>query len=230
MDKEKSLSEKESLALIAATIQAAKGGYYHDSGLGAILWGTAISMAGFLTFFTLYFKWEIKFDWWFLVLFALIPQIFISVREMKEKVVRTHTGRALDIVWTIFGVSIFAAIFYMYLAPHMLMKFMEEDGRILFSKVIATGEISDYRLTFVPSPGSLFLLLYALPTIITGVVQKFWPMIIGAIITYLFFIISLYTRNPIDQLLMGVSGLVNWLIPGLILRNNYRKARNNAHV
>jgi hypothetical protein len=55
-------------------------------------------------------------------------------------------------------------------------------------------------------------------------------MIIGAIITYIFFIISIYTPNLVDQLLMGVAGLVNWLIPGIILRRNYLKARNNAHV
>jgi hypothetical protein len=198
--------------------------------MGAILWGTVISLAGFLTFFTLHFKWENNFDWWLLVLFAFVPQIFISIREKREKVVKTQTGLVLDIVWIIFGLSIFAVIFYMHKSPQMYMKFFVEDGMTLLSKNIATGEIKDYWLTIVPSPGSLLLLLFAMPTIITGVVQKFWPMIIGAIITYLFFIISIYTRNPIDQLMMGVAGLVNWLIPGLILRKNYLKARNKAHV
>jgi hypothetical protein len=110
------------------------------------------------------------------------------------------------------------------------MKFLAEEGTALYSKNMATGEMQEYWLPSVPSPGSLLLLLYALPTIITGVVQKFRPMIIGAIITYIFFIISIYTPNLVDQLLMGVAGLVNWLIPGIILRRNYLKARNNAHV
>lgn len=226
MEKEKILSETESLRLITATIQEAKGGYYHDSGIGAILWGTVISIAGFLTFFTLYFKWENNFDWWLLALFALVPQIYISVKEKREKVVQTHIGLVLDTVWIIFGLCIFAAIFYMHKAPQMQMEFLAEDGTALFSKNIATGEIKDYWLSIVPSPGSLLLLLYAMPTIITGVVQKFRPMIIGAIITYIFFIISIYTRNPFDQLMMGIAGLVNWLIPGIILRKNYLKARN----
>jgi hypothetical protein len=65
---------------------------------------------------------------------------------------------------------------------------------------------------------------------VTGVVQKFRPMIYGAIVTYIFFVLSLYTRNPVDQLLMGVSGLINWLIPGLILRKRYLKAENPKHV
>jgi hypothetical protein len=52
MDAENKLSEAESLRLIAATIQEAKGGYYHDSGIGSIFWGAVISFAGLMTFLT----------------------------------------------------------------------------------------------------------------------------------------------------------------------------------
>lgn len=224
------LSERESLQLIAATIQEAKGGYYHDSGIGSIFWGAVISFAGLMTFFTLQFNWDIDFDWWLLALIALVPQLFISIREGKQKVVKTHVGRALDIVWIIFGFSIFATIFYFNVSAQMHMKFLSENGITLFSKNQVTGETLSYSLNVAPSPGSLLLLLYALPTMVTGVVQKFRPMIFGALITYVFFVISLYTRNPVDQLLMGISGLLNWLIPGLILRNRYRKAEKLQHV
>lgn len=230
MDAENKLSEAESLRLIAATIKEAKGGYYHDSGIGSIFWGAVISFAGLMTFFNLQFKWEIDFDWWLLALVALVPQIFISLREGKQKVVKTHVGRALDMVWILFGFSIFAIIFYFNMSAQNFMKFMAENGTALLSKNLATGEISNYTLSVAPSPGSLLLLLYAFPTMVTGVVQKFRPMIFGAIITYVFFIISLYTRNPADQLLMGISGLLNWLIPGLILRNRYLKAEKLQHV
>jgi hypothetical protein len=230
MDAENKLSEAESLRLIAATIQEAKGGYYHDSGIGAIFWGAVISFAGLMNFFTLQFKWEIDFDWWLLALVALVPQIFISLREGKQKVVKTHVGRALDMVWILFGFSIFAIILYFNVSAQTYMKFLTEDGIALFFKDPATGEIRDYKLNVAPSPGSLLLLLYAFPTMVTGVVQKFRPMIYGAIVTYIFFVLSLYTRNPVDQLLMGVSGLINWLIPGLILRKRYLKAENPKHV
>jgi hypothetical protein len=161
---------------------------------------------------------------------ALVPQIFISLRESKQKVVKTHVGRALDMVWILFGFSIFAIIFYMNFSPVMYMRFLVEDGNALLLKDLATGQTRDYRMMVAPSPGSLLLILYAFPTMVTGVVQKFRPMIYGAIITYLFFVISIYTRNPIDQLLMGISGLLNWLIPGLILRKRYLKAEKSKHV
>jgi hypothetical protein len=230
MHEEKSLSEKESLKIITEMIVQAKGGYYHDSGIGAILWGSVVGFAGFMSFFQLYFNWSWEFDWWLLALFAIIPQIFISIKEKKNNVVKTHAGLALDTVWVIFGISIFCIIFYVNQAPYMANFFLEEDGIQLLKKDLATGELSPYRMTIAPSVGSLLLLIYAIPTMVTGVVKKFWPMIVGAIITYVFFVISLYTRNPIDQLLMGISGLVNWLIPGLMLKFRYNKSTDKANV
>ncbi len=230
MDNEKILSEKESLKLITEMITQAKGGYYHDSGIGAILWGTVVSFSGFMTFFTLYFNWNIAFDWWLITLFALIPQYFISRHEKRQKVVKTHLGLALDIVWIVFGISIFGILIYIHKAPQMFTLFMEQNGYQLLQKNINSGEITSYALTIAPSVGSLLLLIYAIPTLVTGVVMKFRPMIIGALITYVFFMISLFTRNPMDQLLMGISGLVNWLIPGMILWISYNKRRANAHV
>ncbi|HSK13365.1 MAG TPA: hypothetical protein VK907_09130, partial [Phnomibacter sp.] len=230
MENEQQFSEKESLRLITEMIQQAKAGYYHDSGIGPILWGTVVSIAGFMTFFTLHFNWDIEFDWWLLVLLALIPQYFISKMERSQKVVKTHVGRALDMVWLVYGISIFAILFYVQVAPGMTSKFMEESNTILLRKDLISGEISEYQFGMAHSPGSLLLLMFAFPTIITGVVQRQWPMIIGALVTYLFFIISIYTRNPIDQLMMGTAGLINWLIPGLILRKKYMAQRSPAHV
>jgi hypothetical protein len=230
MDSEKVLSEKDSLRLITEMIAQAKGGYYHDSGIGSILWGTVVSFSGFMTFCTLYFKWDIGFDWWLITLFALIPQVFIARHEKKLKVVKTHLGLALDTVWIVFGVSIFAILVYIHMAPHMANVFMKQDGFELLRKNLDSGELMPYTMEIAPSVGSLLLLVYAIPTLVTGVVMKFKPMIIGAIITYVFFVISLYTRNPIDQLLMGFSGLVNWLIPGLMLRAKYNQSRQTEHV
>lgn len=230
MDSEKKISERESLKIIADMIAEAKGGYYHDSGLGSILWGTVVGFAGFMTFFQLNFNWSWSFDWWLLALFALVPQLFIYLRERKEKIVKTHVGLALDAVWVIFGISIFAIIFYIHRAPQMANFFLLEDGFQLLKKNIETGDMIPYHLTIAPSAGSLLLLIYAFPTMVNGVVKKFWPMIIGAAITYVFFVISLYTRNHIDQLFMGIAGTVNWLIPGLMLRKKYMQSRKSVHV
>ena len=65
---------------------------------------------------------------------------------------------------------------------------------------------------------SLFLMLFGLPTFITGGMFRFKPMIAGGIICWILFGISLYTGLKINMLLMAVAALSAWLIPGIILR------------
>jgi hypothetical protein len=65
---------------------------------------------------------------------------------------------------------------------------------------------------------SLFLMLFGLPTFITGGMFRFKPMIIGAMICWILFAVSLYTELKINLLLMALAALSAWLIPGIILR------------
>ncbi len=65
---------------------------------------------------------------------------------------------------------------------------------------------------------SLFLMLFGLPTFITGGMFRFKPMIMGGMICWVLFIISLYMDLKINLLLMALSALSAWLIPGIILR------------
>lgn len=230
MDSDKKLSEQESLELITSMIQQARAGYFHDSGTGAILWGSVVGFAGLMMFFDSYFGWNTGFDWWLLALFALVPQFYISYRESRSKTIKTDIGRTLDIVWVVFGISIFLVLYYANVAPESAGEFLKQDGKILLQQNVATGETTPYEFGMSPSPGSLLLMLYALPTMITGWSKKFKPMIIGALLTYGFFIVSLYTRTYLDNLLMGLAGLINWLIPGIMLRQMYLKALNKKNV
>lgn len=73
------------------------------------------------------------------------------------------------------------------------------------------------------SSASLIMMLYGIPTFITGGIFKFKPMIVGGIICWVFSIISIYTPFKTDMLLMAACGLFAWLIPGIILWNRYKK-------
>lgn len=70
---------------------------------------------------------------------------------------------------------------------------------------------------------SLFLMLFGLPTFITGGMFRFKPMIIGAMICWILFAVSLYTEFKINLLLMALSALSAWLIPGIILRKKCKR-------
>ena len=70
---------------------------------------------------------------------------------------------------------------------------------------------------------SLIMMLYGIPTFITGGIFKFKPMILGGIICWVLSIVSMYTPYTTDMLLMAACGLFAWLIPGIILWNRYKK-------
>jgi hypothetical protein len=75
---------------------------------------------------------------------------------------------------------------------------------------------------------SLFLMLFGMPTFITGGMFRFKPMIIGGVICWALFGISLYTDLKINMLLMALAALSAWLIPGIILRKKCSRLAQQA--
>lgn len=224
-DDDKALTEQESLAIITEMIGKARN-HFHESGTSALLWGCVVSFCGFASFAQSYWNFRLGFDVWLLALIAVVPQVIISIREGRRYRVKTHTQAAIDTVWTIYGFSIFALVFYLNIVPsvtdHLLVT---EDHIQLFQKNLTTGVISPFHV-FPPSSTSLFLILYAFPTICTGILTKFKPMLTGAVICYVLFIASLFTASTYDYLLMAFAGICNWLIPGIILRKRYLRAKH----
>ena len=76
---------------------------------------------------------------------------------------------------------------------------------------------------------TLFMMLYGIPTFITGGIAKFKPMIFGGLLCWALSILSLYSSFSTNMLLMAVCGLFAWLISGVILWNRYQKQRE-VHV
>ena len=132
-------------------------------------------------------------DVWLLTIIAIIPQVYFSIKENKKRGFASYEGNTLSAVWIAFSVSIFITSFY-------------------FGTHKVSGDSS-----------SLFMMLYAIPTFITGVVTKFKPMMYGGIFCWIASITSMYTTLEADFLLMAACGLFAWLIPGIILWNRYKK-------
>lgn len=227
MAEEKPLSQQESLQLITEMIGKAKN-HFHESGTSAILWGSVIGLAGLVNFAEGYWNFDIGFDIWLIVLAAIIPQVFIAVRESRRKKIVTHTEAAVDAAWMAYGISIFALIFYFNIVPGVTDKLLAEEGVSLLKKA-ADGSTTQLHY-FIPSAGSLLLLLYAIPTLATGIAHRFRPMFWAAILCYVFFVISCFTTNTYDMLLNGLAGIFNWLIPGLILRRRYYRHQKAVNV
>ncbi|MFY7900712.1 MAG: hypothetical protein ACOVNY_11055 [Chitinophagaceae bacterium] len=229
METEKQLSQQESLKLITEMIQKAKGSHFHENGTSAILWGAVVGFCGIMSFAQYTWQFSIGFDVWGLTFLALIPQIFIAVKEQKNKIVKTHEQTVLDAVWVVYGISIFAVIFYMNVVPNASIELLAKDHIQLLKKDTITGEIKPWK-PFVLSASSILMIIYAFPTLVTGLAKKFQPMIIGGIVCYGLFIASLFTSSVFDALLSGLAGICNWLIPGIILRKRYLKTKRSLHV
>ncbi|MBP9099207.1 MAG: hypothetical protein KBF74_10360 [Ferruginibacter sp.] len=218
---EKELNEQESLSLISEMIQKAKSSF-HESGTSAILWGSVVAFCGLVSFMQAQFSFNIGFNVWLLIFVAVIPQVYITIREKKKKFVKSHQAAATDNVWLVYAISLVAVLLYQNIVPSVSNKLVLNDGIQLLQKNIETGEMKNFYF-FIPGMASIYLIIYAFPTIATGLINKFKPMIWGAVVCYALFVISLYTSFKYDMLMLGLAGIANWLIPGLILRDRYNK-------
>jgi hypothetical protein len=68
-------------------------------------------------------------------------------------------------------------------------------------------------------------MLYGIPTFITGGACKFSIMLWGGILCWACAVIAIYTNREMDQLLVGVSAILAWFIPGILMEIDYRKAK-----
>ncbi len=103
---------------------------------------------------------------------------------------------------------------------------------IIMDYVWSTFAICMFLLSFYsnmvhPSHSTaLTMMLFGIPTFITGGIRKFKPMIIGGIICWICSLASLYFSYPNTLLLMAISAVSAWLLPGIILRRNYLKLKH----
>jgi hypothetical protein len=72
---------------------------------------------------------------------------------------------------------------------------------------------------------SIYMLVYGIPTIITGMVLKFKSMLWGGLCCWAFSIASVFFSYPYPFLFTSASAIAAWLIPGIIINNAYRKQK-----
>ena len=212
---EKKLSEKESLNLIAQMINKAKDSC-HDTGIAAIMWGAVIAICSLVRLSEIHFGYELPFDIYWLTFTAVSPQIYFTVKEKKQRKAKAYGDVFFDNLWMAFGICIFLMIFITSSIYNELKPMAEEYQKL-------SGRSVPFHIYEFSS--SFFLLLYGLPTFVTGVSMKFKPMLWGGLLCWVCCIITLYTTIKIDLILIAVSSIFAWFIPGLIMEKDYRNAK-----
>jgi len=214
---DKELSHEESLKLISSMIGQAKDAY-HDTGIGAMLWGIVIAICSIVKFTEIHFDYRLPFDIFLLTIVAIIPQIIISAKEQRNRnrSVKTYDEVFLKYIWIGFGIAIFLLIFINNAVFQSWQPVAKEYTAL-------TGNAPSFRFSeFVPA---YFLLLYGLPTFITGTACHFKPMLWGGIFCWVCCLITLYSNTETDMLLTALSALVAWFFPGLLMKREYQKSK-----
>ncbi|HEY6064478.1 MAG TPA: hypothetical protein VIV35_12755 [Chitinophagaceae bacterium] len=212
---EKQLTEKDGLDLISTMINQAKNAY-HDTGMSAMLWGAVVAICSLVKFAELQFNYRLPFDIYWLTVVAIIPQVFISIKENKERKVITYDDIYMNYLWLGFGITIGLMILVVNVMGHDWQPVADEYYKL-------AGKKSSFQVyEFV---GPLFLILYGMPTFVTGAACKFKPMLWGGILCWVCCIISVFTPVKIDLLLIAVSAVFAWLIPGIIMERDYKKKK-----
>ncbi|MEP7253011.1 MAG: hypothetical protein ABI683_11550 [Ginsengibacter sp.] len=190
---EKTLSEKESLQLITGMISQAKN-YYYESGLGALLWGFTNLICFVLMYSMETFSWfKFPFNPFYLMIITFLLQFYFDRKERKYKQTVTFKNEACKYIWLTFGISVLI--------------------------LTIAGALANIGYIVLP----LLLLLFGIPTFLTGCITKFKPFIIGGIACWIFCIIAFLYKGNITYLLVAMGAGIAWIIPGFILRTRFSK-------
>ena len=192
-ENEKQMTEAESLSIISGMINRAKN-RFSETGTLYLLWGWVILFCCLTQFVSLlFFKSEMGDRVWILTWVAVIYQFFYLAKRKKREKVKTYTDEIISFVWITFVSCGFVLVYV-----------------LLFQKA--------YR-----SINPAILVLYGMPTFLSGIILKFRPLIIGGICCWLLALISPFVTPVYHLLLLSSAVIVAWIIPGYLLRAKYKK-------
>lgn len=192
------MTEKESMELITSMINKAKN-RVGETGKLYLLWGWLIFICCTVQFIGLhFFHFEKIYYVWFLTWVLLIYQIFFLSRERKKRKVKTYTGEINSFVWIVFFISM------------MLVFFIG-------------SYLKKYEMI-----NPLLLVLYGMPTFLSGIILKFKPLVIGGMCCWALSIFSVFIPAEYQLLLIAAAVIAAWIIPGYLLKKNYKKVNHGV--
>lgn len=192
---EKELTKEESLTLIQQMIRVARDDH-RENGEGWLIWGWLLFTASVLSFAfaALRIRGYIGFTWTAMLVVGLVIYVFGHVRKQRLKKVKTYLEDLLDKLGTAFFVS-------------------------LFLMIAASSLGGDQNFGF-----GYYYILYAFWMYIHGSAIRFRPLLIGALVNWAAALaIFLITDFQYDMLVSAVAVLVGYLIPGYLLKAEYKR-------
>ena len=186
-------SPKDSLALIDQMINQARN-RITENGFQYLLWGWVILFCSVGHFVLIRLRLFSNPEIiWTTCWLAAILQVIYLVRNKKKEKVKTYSDKIIDYIWISFGVCM-----------------------VIIS--IAMGQDDGWKYLY-----PMYLMLYGIPTFLSGVVMRFLPLRIGGVTCWGLSVIAIYISPLYALLLLGAAVIAAWIIPGYLLRRKYNQ-------
>lgn len=127
---------------------------------------------------------------------AMLVQFVYLSRKGKTETVKTYSDDIIQYIWTAFGIS-------------------------LFLMMLITARHGNWSLMY-----ALLLMLYGIPTFLTGVVMQFRPLKTGGIICWILAAVTGFIEGPEILLMVALAVIAAWIIPGYGMRRKYQKEQS----
>jgi hypothetical protein len=196
MSNDQQLSNEKSLEIIHQMINQAKSNIT-DSGLSWLLWGTMLFLTCIATYIFIDFDSSNIFLGWNVFGMVTIVLLTYDMLKPKQKKVRTYVDDLMKMVDIAFIVCLFTIIISM-------------------------------NVSVRPNDGFGFMLMiFAFLMLAKAGVIKSRSLMIGAAVNWAGAIAIFFCKEfKYDMLIMAGAVLIGYIIPGLILRAEYRKANS----
>jgi hypothetical protein len=192
MTEEKLMTERESLELIASMINKAKNNF-SERGLLYLIWGWVILFCCITSFVGAHiFHNDKVYFVWLIVYLVIIFQILYIRRTRRSQKSKTYTGEINAFVWIVFTICLILVIY--------------------ICNMFHRYEIINPML----------LVLYGMPTFLSGIILKFKPLVIGAVVCWVLAAISPFINMDFQVLLIAIAVVAAWIIPGYLLKQRFK--------
>lgn len=185
----------QSILIIEEMINKAKN-RFSENGFLYLLWGWVVFICGTGQFIMMQLKVKQHYLIWLLTWVAVIIQFIYLAKKKNSQRVVTYTDDIIKYVWLSFVMM--GVIF-----------------GFLIGKRLAPEQFFFYNLSF--------LVLYGMPTFLSGIILKFKPLVMGGIGCWLIAIAAAFIPETYHSLLFAAAVVIAWIIPGYLLRSKYKK-------
>jgi hypothetical protein len=181
-------SPEQSLQVIQSMIGKTKQDM-SDNSIYFLVWGWITFMACAGQFILKHIvNYEKHYMVWLLIIIGIVFSIYKSIKEEKNRRVRTYIDDSLRYLWIGMGACYFVL-------------------SMILSKIGWGSSVFPF-----------FIMLYGLGTFVSGSIIKFRPLVIGGILAWALAIGAVYVDYDYQILFAAAAILVSYIIPAYLLR------------